>query len=144
MKTKEYLTWTDVEYLIDALAKKLQGNKIEVIVAISRGGFVPARLLADRLSVKKLYCTNPSNVFRYVPSRENTIFVDDICDTGKTIEKLRERSISPLRVVTLHSKWSAKSQPDEMVKMVPDDIWIVYPWEKYEDSQSSVNTERPS
>ncbi|MCI2419582.1 hypothetical protein MOQ72_19230 [Saccharopolyspora sp. K220] len=54
--TVQQLSWCDVETLTSALADTVKATDIgfDHIVAVSRGGFVPARLLASALRVSRL------------------------------------------------------------------------------------------
>ena len=93
------ITWDYVVSLCKELARKIreEGFKPDVIVAIARGGYVPARLLCDYLGVtdllsikvehwletgkaeKEAKITYPYN---YDLSGKKVLVVDDICDTG--------------------------------------------------------------
>ncbi|MEM2376500.1 MAG: phosphoribosyltransferase, partial [Sulfolobales archaeon] len=76
------------------------GYKPDVIVAVARGGYVPARLLCDFLGVENLlsiqsqHWTEAAKVaeralikFRYSVdlSGMNVLLVDDIVDTGESL-----------------------------------------------------------
>ncbi len=54
MNQKEYVSWNVIESLADVLASKVKSLDLQFnsISTISRGGLVPARLLADRLGIK--------------------------------------------------------------------------------------------
>ena len=54
MNQKEYVNWNEIESLADVLTSKVKSLNLPFnsISTISRGGLVPARLLADRLGIK--------------------------------------------------------------------------------------------
>ena len=90
---KVYITWEEIESLVDDLALELHLKNIKFtkIHGLSRGGLIPAVLLSHKLSIP------------YTDSiDENTLVVDDICDSGETLVNL----ISTINVKTavLHYK----------------------------------------
>ncbi len=50
-----HLSWDDVQSLTETIAEKIEvsGFKPDIIVAVSRGGFDPARILCDQLECQK-------------------------------------------------------------------------------------------
>ncbi len=77
------VTWNDVEVLIEILVDKIKktGLEFDGIATISRGGLVPARLIADHFDIQKII-VNPKKISK------KTIFVDDIYDSGNTFHKI--------------------------------------------------------
>ena len=73
------LSWTDVEILVEKLAYQIKrwDEKPDVIYGISRGGLVPAVILSNILDIPM---TSDYTV------DEDYLIVDDIVDTGVTIE----------------------------------------------------------
>ena len=57
MISKQDVDWNEIELLIQILSEKiLKLSRIfSSITTLSRGGLVPARLLADSLGIKKIY-----------------------------------------------------------------------------------------
>ncbi len=81
--TSEKISWSEVEKLIKILSEKIisKSQEFSSISTISRGGLVPARLLADHLGLD-IIVVNPKKI----PS--DSIFVDDIYDSGNTFKKI--------------------------------------------------------
>ncbi|WP_316504992.1 phosphoribosyltransferase [Nitrosopumilus sp.] len=77
--TQEELDWDEIELLVTILSKKILKlpRNFSSITTLSRGGLVPARLLADHLEIKKIYVDKKK-------ISHNSLFVDDIFDTGNT------------------------------------------------------------
>jgi len=115
MQSKKYLSWKDIEELVDTLAKKIIDElpEIDSVTGIERGGLIPAVLLSHKLNL-------PYNV----AIRPNTLVVDDICDTGVTIQN----SVG-IYTATLYSKPSAIEQPTVYAEVLTSNDWIVFPWE---------------
>ena len=128
-----------------SLAKKLKVKKFDFVVAISRGGLMPATLIAYLLKIKKVGTISYSHyladgvrgklelVLR--PSKEiknsRVLLIDDKADTGKTllaaIQSLKKKK-NKVVSATLHWDPQSKIKPDYFVHQVKN-VWIVYPWE---------------
>ncbi len=52
----DYKNWSEIESAITKLVEKMTTKKLQfrTISTISRGGLVPARLMADRLGIKQI------------------------------------------------------------------------------------------
>jgi len=142
-----HLTWDDVQTLTEALARKIQasGYRPDLIVAVSRGGFDPARILCDQLEVRRLASVQleayDGMVRRPEPivvlpvnadlSGKKTLLVDDVSDSGASLMKAKEHLIEKkaeeVRIATLHIKPWSKFVPDYYADNT--DEWVVYPWE---------------
>jgi hypothetical protein len=146
-----HLSWSDIQRLTEELAEsvKKSGFKPDLIVAVSRGGFDPARILCDQLGIRRLAsvqieyytgvdqkCGSPQVVYPLnsdVPGLK-VLVVDDVSDTGSSLrtamEHVADRGASEVRVATLHVKPWTTFRPDYYAAEV--DAWIVYPWEPVE------------
>lgn len=142
-----HLSWEDVEELTIALSEKIKrvGFKPDIIVAVSRGGFDPARILCDQLLIRRLASLQVEyyegvNVGEepeiVIPLNADVIgldvlLVDDVSDSGESLnlalEHLKEKGSEEVRVATLHCKPWSDFEPDFFVERVTS--WIVYPWE---------------
>lgn len=150
-----HLTWDDVQSLAEEVAEKVNesGFRPDVIVAVSRGGFDPARILCDQLSVMRLASLQieyyegvnrtrgaPKIVFPLNAdvTGHDVLVVDDVSDTGSSLREAREhvasRGASEVRVGTLHVKPWTTFMPNYYASEV--DAWIVYPWETLESVKS--------
>ena len=142
-----HLNWDDVQSLTETLAQKIvaSGFKPDLIVAVSRGGFDPARILCDQLSIRKLASVQleaydgmvkrPEPII-VLPLNANVaglkvLIADDVSDSGASLlkakEHIEEKGASLVRVATLHIKPWSSFVPDYYAESV--DAWVVYPWE---------------
>jgi uncharacterized protein len=135
---KEYCTWKEVEMLVDKLAHTIQRSdkKYDVILAITNGGIIPARLIARELDVnhiqfipirnKKLHV---DEMLPLLKSRKYLV-VDDIYDTGNTFIKvyLLVKEFDP-DFAFLMTRYE-DSNATLVAKILNHDKWIVFPWEK--------------
>jgi hypoxanthine phosphoribosyltransferase len=150
-----HVSWDDVQSLTEEIARQIQerGYVPDVIVAVSRGGFDPARILCDQLGIKRLASlqveyysdinetsSTPEIVFPLNTEVPDTsiLIVDDVSDTGTSLQVARdhvhERGASEVRVATLHVKPWTKFKPDFSASVV--ESWIIYPWEIVESINS--------
>jgi len=145
-------SWRDIHDLCKIISNsiKLQNEKVGNIIALSRGGLVPATVLAHELDIDRIYSLG---VKSYTTSRKKrepvmyqqltktdiwtlksstgcTLIVDDICDTGETFLFLRKnicKEIDNTRFVSLILKPKSKITPRYFAEKSYK--WIVYPWE---------------
>lgn len=123
---KIYLTWDDVNKLLDKLYKQVRGN-VTVVTGIPRGGTILAILFSHRFDIE--YTRWPSNHY------PEMLIIDDIADSGVTLEKWK-REFNVPKFGTLHYKNISKVKPDYFAEEIDENYgWIVYPWEK-ENSKS--------
>lgn len=126
------VSWQQITILVSNLAQKLQknGQEYDELYTISRGGLVPARLLADELGIKKILVDK-----KKIPP--NSLIVDDIFDTGVTFEKILDHSTSDFTYATLYAR-KGKKYPKQLVyaKKTSGNEYIVFPWEVHEHKRS--------
>lgn len=112
---KIYISWDDIETLTDDLCKVISksGKQILSVTGLQRGGLIPAVMISHKLNIPYVYSINST-----------TLVIDDICDTGETLNNL----VTPLTAV-LHYKTEANHKPTFFAQEVGNE-WIVYPWER--------------
>jgi len=131
MKTdSQNVTWTDIERLAKLLSKKISvlSKDFSSISTISRGGLVPARLLADHMGIDTILVDKNK-----IPP--DSLFVDDIYDSGDTFKKIIPKVTDPSNFVyaTLFAR-QGKKYPKQLVyaQKTKGSEYIVYPWDKME------------
>ncbi|AAK42493.1 phosphoribosyltransferase [Saccharolobus solfataricus] len=156
------VTWDEIVSLSTKLAEKIKADEynVNVIVAIARGGLVPARLVADVLGVFDILSikiehwietashTPEAKVkypFKVDLSDKNVLIIDDITDTGDSIELARKyvmENFRPTEVKTAtlqYIKPAAKIIPDYYAEEIVSWAWFMYPWNYWEDEINLVN-----
>ena len=124
------VSWSEIETLVKNLSKKIKNIRRDFssISTISRGGLVPARLLADHLGIEVIFVDKNK-----IPS--DSIFVDDIYDSGNTFKKIISKVEDPSKFVfvTLFAR-RGKKYPRQLIyaKKTIGNEYIVYPWDKLE------------
>jgi uncharacterized protein len=113
---KIILSWIDTTELVDILCEKIKFDlpNIDSVHGIPRGGLIPAVLISHKLGLPYVNAVGP-----------NTLVVDDICDSGVTLEN------SPgVYTAVLHYKpHTSCFTPQLWAKLHEGDEWIIYPWE---------------
>jgi len=135
MDLEQNVSWSEIESLIQILAKKISNSSrtYSSIATLSRGGLVPSRLLADHLEIKKIFVDKKS-------ISSNSLFVDDIFDTGETFAKTLSRvdDQSKLTFVTLFAR-CGKIYPKQLIyakKTASTTGYVVFPWDRLEFQRS--------
>jgi hypoxanthine phosphoribosyltransferase len=116
---KIYISWDEIENAVESLAHQIRTSsfKPSYIKGIQRGGLIPAVLLSHKLNIPLITNGILDN---------SVLVIDDICDSGKTIFETQKYKCF---TATIHHKQSAITKPDFYYSLVPEDKWIVYPWE---------------
>lgn len=124
------ISWSEIEKLVKVLSDKIRAlnREFSSISTISRGGLVPARLLADHLGIETIFVDK--NKIPY-----DSLFVDDIYDSGNTFKKIIPKMEDPSKLVfvTLFAR-RGKKFPKQLLfaKKTVGNEYIVYPWDKLE------------
>ena len=149
-------SWAEAERWADAVAEKVRAARSapEAIVGLTRGGWVPARLLGDRLEVHRLLSLRVQH-WGVTAGRDGqarlterlsgdvtglrVLVVDDITDTGESLHLALEhvRAAGPRRAESaafVHIA-SSKFVPEYWGEEIPRDawVWVVFPWNYWED-----------
>ena len=134
MITTQDVSWNEIESLVEKLSKNILqlSRSFSSITTISRGGLIPSRLLADALGIKKILVDQ-----KMISS--NSLFVDDIYDSGKTFYDTLQNVDNSSKFVfaTLFARRGMK-YPDQLVyaEKTFDDSYVVFPWDKLEFQNS--------
>jgi uncharacterized protein len=134
MITAQDVSWTEIESLVEKLSKNILklSRSFSSITTISRGGLIPSRLLADALGIKKILVDQ-----KMISS--NSLFVDDIYDSGKTFYDILPNVDNSSKFVfaTLFARRGIK-YPEQLVyaEKTFDDSYVVFPWDKLEFQNS--------
>lgn len=155
------VSWDEIVEWSRGLAERIKesGYKPTVIIAVARGGYVPARLLCDFLGVENLVSIQSQHWTEAAKMAEKAIIkfpykinlrghkallVDDIVDTGDTLmlardHVLKEWQPDELRIATLQWISSvAKIKPDYYYIEVKEWVWFQYPWTRLEDTMQFI------
>jgi len=146
--SRETLTWETFGDASRDLASAIAGGgfRPDLILAIARGGLFVAGALGYALSVKNLYLVNVEFyngvgstldmpvMLPPVPSvvdfsAKKVLIADDVADTGKTLELVRDflaGQVAEVRSAVVYQKPHSLVQCDYVWKRT--DRWINFPW----------------
>lgn len=143
MTNKIYLSWEDVHAGVRLLAAKIKdsGRSYDRIIAVSRGGLLPAGILAYELNIRNCGavcissydgdCMRADSEVELADAPQNidagTLIVDDLADSGRTFRILR-RLYPQASYAAVYSKAKGRDTVDYCAAEMPDD-WIVFPWD---------------
>lgn len=160
----ELMSWERFHALARQLAFAIRQARFhpDLIVAIGRGGYMPARIVSDYLDIYDLTdirIEHYRGVHRERVARvryplatdiagKRVLLIDDVSDSGSTfetaIQHLQERGEpAQLRTAVLHHKCVSSYKPDFYSEEVREWRWIIYPWAVMEDLRSFLRDMGP-
>jgi hypoxanthine phosphoribosyltransferase len=144
---RDIVSWESLDEMVARLAELVRGE-YDVMLAITRGGLVPAGMLAYRLRIRNILVAavefyddegrpGPHPTFLQFPADpllrgQRVLIIDEVWDSGTTIEAVTERVRQAGGLPTtavLHYKPERSrvgGQPDVYVEST--DRWVVYPF----------------
>ena len=161
----ELITWAEIQRLANRLAQSIQkaDYQPDIVIAIARGGYVPARLLCDLLNIERLTSLQVIHYTAGIQQAESArltaplnvdvkdlkvLIIDDVSETGETlriaIDHVRSFRPSDVRIATLHHKTASSVEPDYYAKKILKWRWIGYPWARNEDVKAFIADMKPS
>ena len=140
------VSWDELHRNARALSwRLLEQGPWKGIIAITRGGLVPAAILAREMDIRMIdticvlsYSNSDSGeasfqgqieVLKGIEGDgEGMILVDDLVDTGRTAKYVREM-LPKAHFATLYAKPAGKPLVDTFITEVSQDTWIRFPWD---------------
>lgn len=164
---KIYHTWQDVEAQTQEILRQitLDGWRPDYVVGLTRGGLMPANLISQYLGCRmetlkvslrdgeqcETNCWMAEDAFGYEKQKTNILIVDDINDSGATLNWIKQDWMSScfatspvwdsiwghnVRVAVLVDNESSRAELPVNYNAVDinkaqEDSWIVFPWESW-------------
>jgi len=149
--------WSQIYDYLLALAQKIRCSSFrpDVVVAIGRGGLVPARVLVDLLEARQLATIQVEFYVGLGETKEQpalkqelalpvdgrkVLLVDDIADSGRSLQYavnyLLGQGACEVKIATVYYKARSCVEPDFYEKKT--DCWVVFPWEAKETLRKIV------
>ncbi|TVM07463.1 MAG: xanthine phosphoribosyltransferase [Halomonas sp.] len=133
------VSWDQLHRDVRELCHQLVARDFKGIIAITRGGLIPAALIARELNVRLIdtVCIksydhmeqNQLDILKGVDhDGESWLLVDDLVDTGKTARAVREM-LPKAHFVTIYAKPEGKPLVDQYLTEVGQQCWIQFPWD---------------
>jgi xanthine phosphoribosyltransferase len=142
------VSWEQLHRDSRALAWRLRNEgEWEAIVSVTRGGLVPAAIVARELGIRMIETVCVASydydkqgdvqVIKPVGGAvvdirggegEGVLVVDDLVDTGKTARVVREM-LPKAHFATVYAKPLGRPLVDTFITEVSQDTWIYLPWD---------------
>jgi xanthine phosphoribosyltransferase len=139
------VSWEELHRNAKALAWRLHElGPWKGIVAVTRGGLVPAAIVARELEMRLIdtlclysyddhsgddHTQGAIKVLKGVSGDgASMLIVDDLVDTGKTAKTVREM-LPRAHFATIYAKPAGRPLVDTFITEVSQDTWIIFPWD---------------
>jgi len=134
------ISWEQLHRDSRALAWRLVDMKAwRGIIAITRGGLVPASIIARELDIRLVdtVCISSyekrdqgeTRILKAVDRDSHEwLLVDDLVDTGRTARIVREM-LPDAHFATVYAKPEGRPLVDTFITEVSQDTWILFPWD---------------
>jgi len=148
------VTWEQFHRDSRALAWRLLDTKKkwDRIIAVARGGLIPAAIIARELDIHYVdtVCISSytlmhqrelsilKSVTEFKDRGDKYLIIDDLVDTGKTGKAVRDM-IPGAYFATVYAKPDGRPMVDTFITEVSQDTWVLFPW----DSEITSNFVNP-
>ncbi len=135
------VSWEELHRHSKALAWRLMDKgPFKGIVAITRGGLVPAAIVARELEIRVIETVSIASydeqrqgelvILKAPNAGDGTgwLLIDDLVDTGKTAQAVR-KLLPNAHFATVYAKPSGRPLVDSFITEVSQDTWINFPWD---------------
>ena len=124
---KIFYNWEDIEGRVKDLCQKVKHESFEAVYGIPRGGLIVSVMVSHILDIPLI--TDLRDMYG-----KKFLIVDDIADTGGTLEKMKAEVYNNAHTATIHYHKQSSVEPSYWVEEKGDD-WIVYPWEQNDSEE---------
>jgi hypoxanthine phosphoribosyltransferase len=141
------VSWDELDRLVEVLAEKV-GSEYDLVLAITRGGLVPAGILAYRLDLREILVagvefyttggqTHEAPIFGHFPDAallrdKRILVVDEVWESGETMAAVLARTAAagghPVSAVIHYKPRRSRvvGTPDFHAELA--DGWVTYPY----------------
>ena len=139
-----HLSWEDIFEDAQKLSKKLEtAGTWKGMVTVTRGGLIPAGLIARFLDIRFIETLSVSSYdgqvrgdaevikpihAEEVGDGEGWLVIDDLVDSGNTARLIR-KMLPKAVIATLYAKPQGMGDVDHFIRETSQDTWIFYPWD---------------
>jgi len=137
------ISWDEIHRDARALARRLAASSpFRGIVAVTRGGLVPAAIVARDLDIRlidtvcvasyddRVQASGKITVLKTLEGDgAGLLLIDDLVDTGETARVVRDL-LPKAHFATLYAKPAGRPLVDTFITEVSQDTWIIFPWER--------------
>lgn len=121
MTERVHVSYAQVSYAAQLLARRWTGERLEGVYGVPRGGVVPAAIVAGLLDLQMVDEPGP-----------DVLVVDDLVDSGATADRVLRSTCRAFDA--LYRK--PTSPPLFAPAAIKVDGWVVFPWERGSDEEA--------
>lgn len=139
-----YISWDELQRDTRRLCRRLieDGAQFDSIVAVTRGGLIPAAIVARELDLRLVdtICVityrggegqkrGDAQIIK-APEGDGSgqLLIDDLVDTGATARAIRDR-LPNATFATVYAKPEGEKLVHYSIRTVPQTTWIRFPWD---------------
>jgi hypoxanthine phosphoribosyltransferase len=150
--------WAEIDALVELIAERAAGQKVEAIVGIARSGLVPAVMLSHRIGVRPfsvidiarttsdaINASKSAPVWHGISNRDavagrRVLLIDDIVGHAMTMPMaaaaLRDLGADPVTATLVVNQHNLGARAPRSVVDIYGCVvygWVVFPWEGKDD-----------
>lgn len=144
-KKEFFVSWEELHRATRELARRqLPAEQWRGIIAVTRGGLVPAAIIARELNLRVVDSIsissydhqsqrNEAMILKDVTATddgEGFLVIDDLVDTGNTLRTLQKR-LPKAKFITVYGKPAGLALVDDYEAELTQDTWIHFPWDMH-------------
>lgn len=136
------VTWDQIHRDARTLAQRvLESGNFTGVIAVTRGGLIPAAIVARELDIRLIETVSvvtyqgeirgqPIVTKHPTAAGDGTGFllIDDLVDTGTTARVVRAL-LPKAHFACVYAKPAGRPLVDTYITEVPQDTWILFPWD---------------
>lgn len=143
---KIHIDWSEIAPLVQHVAASVEYNwiKPDLVVGLARGGLIPGVMLSHHwdvplvswdVSLRDHKVATPRHDINPQIAEKNCLIVDDINDSGATIQRVLEsiNDLSRVRIAVLYDNQASLVCADfagTSINKELDPRWLIFPWER--------------
>jgi xanthine phosphoribosyltransferase len=147
------VSWEELHRNARALAWRLvDQGPFEGIIAVARGGLVPAAIIARELDLRLVdtFCIasyddrtlGETTILKEVAGDgKGWLVIDDLVDTGRTASVIR-KALPHAHFATIYAKPLGRPLVDSYITEVSQDTWILFPWDAQPVVAPTISAQR--
>lgn len=132
-----------IEALGNRIAASSEGWRPDAVAGVARGGLIPATHLCHRFGCPLFFIYNGTLLgdSSDLAGRRRILVVDEINDTGKSLQQIRDGIFSQpayadleVRYAVIYTRYTSVFRADYFLDYAPfflnEDTWLHFPWEE--------------
>lgn len=134
---QESCSWFEIHHLVREIARQVKAKqkKYDCVLGVANGGIIPAKLLAEELSIDAIQLIpirNKQIVINEMPKLDKKysyLVIDDIYDTGDTFKKISQL-LKEYKCDYAFCMSRYRHDIGISGTILNHNRWIIFPWER--------------